>query len=258
MEFQLHFFSFILLVAVLTVAISLFIAYSNKFQKEMSHYLPITVSFGTGMLLSIAVEEFLPRTFEEGNHFTSLIIFLGVALVIFAEKYITPKINLLHHSDCYHAEGAPHFHHVTLSPEAACSSIGCIIVCSFFDGMEINAGFQLGKGIGWLVGFGFLFHCVLEGVVVASIAKMSGLTNRLTKWIVLIVGACILLGGIFGMFLKEIFGFENFVLPLASGVLLYVCFVHLLAVALRRKSSFFFFLLGGACFFLLSHFLHAV
>lgn len=214
------------------------------------------ISFGAGVLLAIAVEEFLPAAFEKAAHLAPLIMFLGVALVIFAEKFITPKINFLNNSDCHYVEGSPHFHHVTFSPQAACSSVGCIMVCSFLDGMNINAGFQLGTGIGWLMGIGFLFHCVLEGVVVASIARMSTFTNRFAQWSIFIVAAFILLGGFFGMILQEIFSFEKFVLPLAAGVLLYVCFVHLLAVALRRKSSFYVFLLGGASFFILSNFMH--
>ncbi len=222
----------------------------------------LLVAVGTGTLLVINFFEFLPVVFKGDKLQSSLLILTGILLVIFVETYVAPQFKFLEGRHCDHDHGKDHDHkahlnqehmHHLISHSAACSAVGCLLVCAFFDGIEIVTAFQFSQQIGWLASFGLLFHILPDGVLAASIALAGGMTNNSAKNVSLITGGALLLGLATSFVCQQFVSFQIIVLPVATGVLTYVSLIHLLPISMKIRSNLFWLAGSSVATFILLH-----
>jgi zinc transporter ZupT len=206
---------------------------AKKEAKSVFDWLPHLLSVGTGVLITLAFVEFLPNIIQQNSHKQYILILVGIGVVIIADKFIAPLLGPKHSQSCSHHSHGPQL----LSSRVACSSVGCIIVCAFFDGIEIQTAFKLSQEVGWHMALGLLFHVVPEGAIVAGLSLAGGFSNKSAKISVMLIAVSILMGAIIGFLMLEYMNFKETILPLATGILIYVSMVHLLPVAVKRKSG---------------------
>ncbi|MCB0391057.1 MAG: ZIP family metal transporter [Bdellovibrionales bacterium] len=240
---------FIAIVVILTVLGGSLMA--NKGEKDVLRVIPPFLSFGTGILLSVAITEFIPHAFTRNDFSSSYWLLAGILTVIVADKYLAPLLGPQHSKHCTHHSHGPKL----LSSSAACSSIGCIIVCAFFDGIEIFTAFQLGPDIGWFLALGLFFHVVPEGAIVAGLSLAGGFGKKSAYKSVFYIALAILLGVFGGSQIVNYIDFHKNLLPFASGVLLYVSIGHLLPIALKNRGGIFIVVLGALVMSLIKQFL---
>ncbi|MCB0393698.1 MAG: ZIP family metal transporter [Bdellovibrionales bacterium] len=143
-----------------------------------------------------------------------------------------------HHQNHTHksSELAPLQHTHVISPAAACSAVACLIVCTFFDGLEIAAAFRLGGETGWLTVVGLFFHVLPDGLIVASLGLSSRLSVSTTRFLTILVASSLVLGvivaAITGSFVPR-----EVVIGLSTGILIYVSFLHLIPVVAKTKRG---------------------
>lgn len=232
----------VIIMSALSLALGLWWAGHQKARiNTWTNYL---IAVGAGMLLGLCLGEFLPHSFEHANRATPLIMLAGMFLVIASEKYISPLFVKEHLAHCDHAHDHSHGHR-SISPHVACSSIGCVLICAFFDGWEILAGFEMGRQTGLLITVGMFLHAIPEGVLVASLGLAGGLSIKTVRLNVVAVSIAILLGGALGALAIEVLDFQLIVLPLATGVLLYLAVGHLLPMALQERLGIMGVILGA-------------
>lgn len=237
-----------LFVAVLSTVLGLLIAKYHDFFKP---YLPFFVAMGSGLLIGVTLVEFLPRIYETSSHLTPILIFAGFLAIKVSEDQIAPLLFGKEAStECHHHHEAPDHHHL-ISHHAACTSIGCILVCAFFDGIEITAGFMMDKNIGIYMALGFLIHTIAESGLVVSIGLSGGFNKKASYKNAILVGVAILAGTILSLFATAVFSFEMYVLPLVTGVMLYVSFGHLVPASLKDRHGFLGVILGACMIFFL-------
>ena len=143
-----------------------------------------------------------------------------------------------------HGHGHGHDHHHDTAPlapllthGAACSALGCLLVCTFFDGVAMAAGFALEFQVGLLVMIGLLAHIIPEGMLAATVVLAAGNDARDAKRASIATGVAFLLGMAVPLLLGGASGSLGIALPLASGVLLYVVLGQVVPVALRTASG---------------------
>jgi len=213
------------------------------------------VALGTGMLLALSFSEFLPEALAPSNRFGPELVFLGILFIIAMETFVAPRLNFFEGTTCSHDHAHGHDHkddpnqehlHHLISHNAACSAVGCLMVCAFFDGIQMNAAFKIGSATGWLTSMGLLFHILPDGVLAAGIAIAGGMTHLLARRVSLITGGALLLGSLLTLAIEQLIAFNAFVLPISAGVLTYVGLIHLLPVGLSQKNGYFWLLLGAA------------
>ena len=183
------------------------------------------------MLLMLCFVELLPHTFHHAHATSALILLLGCLLVILLERHLAPRLTFGMNSHyCSHTDSH-------ISQQVACTSVGCIIICAFFDGVAIYSGFQLGSATGWQMGLGLLLHVAPEGAMASSLAIAGGLSDKAARLCSLYVGLAVVLGALLAGGINRIASFQEFGLPLSTGVLLYVTFTHLLPSVLSQKRG---------------------
>jgi zinc transporter ZupT len=232
------------------------------------------MALGAGLLLAVLFFELLPAALHQGDEGRALTwLFGGILAVMVFERYLAPHLDLIGDEDevaCSHGHGEhpPHDHghgHVhgyaqegvahgevthahLLSHGAACSALGCLMVCTFFDGVAMAAGFALNFSIGLLVMVGLLAHILPEGMLAAAVVLAAGRSKRLAHRAAIATGAAFLLGLGLPLALGGATGTLGFALPLASGVLLYVVLGQLVPVALRTQTGVPLVIAGAALF----------
>lgn len=235
-------------VSILSSVLGLLVAKNHSFFKP---YLPFLVAIGGGLLIGITLIEFLPRIYQSASSLTAILVFVGFLLIKISESYVAPLLfGKEASSDCHHHHEAPDHAHV-ISHHAACTSIGCILICAFFDGIEITAGFMLNQSIGVLVALGFMVHTIAESSLVVSIGLSGGFSKKASYKNAILVGIAIFLGTLLSVFALQIVSFEKYLLPLVTGVMLYVSFGHLVPASLKDKHGFLGVILGASFIFLM-------
>lgn len=222
---------FVLTIAASMIGVGLYLLSRKETFLEKS--IPYLISISAGMLIGLCTTEFLPHSFEHDKSNTPLLFILGIVIVLCVEKFIAPLLNTKG-SCCEPGEptvGA------CITHQAACSSIGCVIICSFFDGLEIVAGYNIDEHAGFLMGTGMAFHAIPEGALAASLAVAGKLSKNLSQALVIAVGLALILGAGAGLVLSNLFDFQNLILPMATGALVYISFGHLLPVALNLRGG---------------------
>ncbi|MFN3429541.1 MAG: ZIP family metal transporter [Candidatus Sericytochromatia bacterium] len=209
------------------------------------------MSVGAGLLLAVVAFELLPVSVAHGGHHAFSAVFAGVLAVLLFERYLAPRLTFLNpkvvddhghaHHDHDHAHDHDHSHdhdpgHL-LSHGAACSALGCLLVCTFFDGMAMVAGFHVSAQVGFLVALGLIAHMLPEGVLASTVVLASGNSAKLARRAAIATGVAFLLGMLVPMVVGNAFGLMTLVLPFTAGVLLYVVLGQLMPVALRSASG---------------------
>ena len=233
------------------------------------------MALGAGFLVALVLLELLPASVEQaaGEAHGVFGLVLAAAAAVFAfDRWIAPKLSFLdisheddgcaHHHDYTHDHGhdhgeghgshADHAHaacgHPILGHGAACSAIGCLAVCTFFDGVALSASFAAGSSLGWLVMVGLILHLLPEGILAASVTLAAGASKRMARRAVLIVGVALLLGALMPFLLGPL---VPFALPVAAGILLFVAFAQLIPAAATTSAGAWLVLVGGGSFWLI-------
>ncbi len=239
-------------------AIALFIPLSGlwfshqKTSWEKNVFLQFFLTISTGLLLAIIFVEFSPHAFKHYNQWTGAIVALGILCTLFLDSYVIPFLHKLQYPRCDRPSSHNHVHsHNLISHEAACCAVGCLVVCTFFDGVSIQSAFQLGNSIGWTTSLGLFFHLLPDGIL-ASGLMLAGGSSKKSASLVSILLSFSLLGGIFTVLLLEsIISFDAYILPFTTGVLTYVVTTHLLPISIRVRLGFWGICLGFAFQFFL-------
>ncbi len=219
----------VLFMALLIILFGKYLVSTNN--KNVKKYLPYLICIGSGVLISLCIFEYIPRVYEHRNSYYSyLLVVCGVLFVIVAEKYIAPLIGSGHSEACSTEPSS-------ISHQAACSSIGCILVCAFFDGVEIPASFQLGTQTGMFMSLGMLLHMIPEGAMAASLSVAGGLSKKAQNYGVYFVALAMIVGAISSIVLSKFISFETYLLPFVTGILLYVSLAHLVPSSLKLKHG---------------------
>ena len=230
------------------------------------------VALGAGVLLATLVFEMLPTAVEALGQRAFSWFAIGIALVLLLERYASPVLDGLfgpdvghghahaeaEHAACGHGHHAHHHHavasdvaevastmahahghhaHGLLSHGTACTAVGCLIVCTFFDGLSLAAGFSTSAQLGALLSAGLTLHLLPEGVVAASVLLAAGGSRAAAQRAVWAVAIALLAGVGAALALGSALGAPAAVLALASGVIAYVVLGQLVPVALRAPGG---------------------
>ena len=230
------------------------------------HALHGLVAIGTGLLLSVGLLEFLPVAFSQNPQEAPILIIAGLLFILFVENYLSPHLNFLEGHDCHHDHAKDHDHkekpaqehtHHLISHQAACSAVGCLVICGFFDGFEMLTAFSISTQTGWTTCLGLLFHVLPDGVLAASIALAGGMSKARARLVSSLTGGMLLLGALLASSLLGLWPESRpMILAFSTGVLLYVVLMHLLPVGMKHRKGFFLITFGGLLFLaihLLSH-----
>ena len=227
----------------------LFVAYFGK-QWNLKPW----VALGSGALLSICFLEFLPHSFEgdSSDESISFLILMGVLAQGLADVYLLPRLGFLDKLLKTEDLHPVHDHSHTLSAGSVCSVTGCLSICSFFDGIRLFAALNIEEFVALMTAFALFFHLLSEGVLLAVLGLSSGVKKRILFVLALCVAGSLVLGALFSQ--AFFMGFSSYMLiAFSSGILIYICFVHLLPFCLKQNKTSWFFI--GLVLFSLFHFL---
>ena len=229
------FFPLIILIAIAISLLGVWVCFKKPSWYNENN-LSFLMSLSTGVLLAVLFLEFLPHVYERGTHFSYILVCVGVLFIIFSELYLS-RIKFINNLFTTSKSGK-HIHHGLISHGQACCSISCFFLCGFFDGIEIKTAFSLGSEQGLLTLFSLLVHIFPDGVVVASLALSANLGKKVAVFASFLMGFVIVLGATVSHFLEKVLGLYSVLLPLVSGVLIYLCLAHLIPVSLKHKYGF--------------------
>lgn len=198
-----------------------------------------TIAFGAGFMLAVVLLGMLPEVFEVDSR-GAVFILAGFLAVHVAQHVLTP-----------------HFHfgletHRVSASAGVSAAIG-LSLHTFFDGVAIASGFQVGSELGILVFLAVFLHKLPEGLTVASVVLASGQSaRRALGWSLVPAGATLL-----GLLVTDrVAALATHGLAVAAGVTLYVATANLLPEFQAKRSwattiAFF----GGVATFALAQFL---
>ena len=236
------------------------------------------MALGAGFLVALVLLELLPASIEQAGgeaHGVFGLVLAAAAAVFAFDRWIAPRLSFLdisedvdgcaHHHDYPHDHGhdhgdghgphADHAHaacgHPILGHGAACSALGCLAVCTFFDGVALSASFAAGSSLGWLVMVGLILHLLPEGILAASVTLAAGASKRMARRAVLIVGVALLLGALMPFLMGPL---VPLALPIAAGILLFVALAQLIPAAATTSAGAWLVLVGGGSFWLIERF----
>ena len=211
------------------------------------------VCLSAGGLLSVTFLDFLPHGFSHNHsHFTGWVILSGLLTQGLFDLYGIKYLKFLDHfiTDTDHNSHTYHHHHShSLSPAGVCSIAGCLSVCSFFDGIRLFSGIVLDGFSGTVTGISLFFHLISEGVIVALLGFDTGIKRKVLFVLTFFMTGTFILGAVTAQGILTYFHSENLI-AFSAGILIYVCFVHLLPVSLKKINRKWF-IAGLAAFSLL-------
>ncbi len=224
----------------------LFIAYFDK-----KWNLKPLFALGSGALLSVCFLDFLPHSFINQTSFetTSLFILAGILIQGLADIYLLPHLGFLDKWLKKDSSKTSHKHSHALSAGSVCSIVGCLSICSFFDGIRLFSALSIKESVAFATAFALFFHLLSEGVLVASLALSSNIKKQALFVLVLCIAGFLLLGaGLAQLFFVGLS--SSILIAFSSGILIYICFVHLMPFSLQqdKRSWFFIGLLSFICF----------
>ena len=199
-------------------------------------------AFSAGLLTGLIFFKFLPHSLEEVSPFTfSIVILISLILLLLIETYLTGFLNRLFpnwarnkEGDCSHYH--QHHHHFS---HGSFSAIGCLLICSFFDGVRIGSALWIDSLASVVTVLALFAHILPEGLSVVLLARGAGQKGRLF-FLKLIF--CVTFG--LGILLTSVGHFgvsEKIILMFSTASLFYVVFIHLLPVAFQRENQKWFF-----------------
>lgn len=198
-------------------------------------------SLSAGFLTGLIFFEFLPHSLEETTPFTfSIVILCSLVLLLLTETYLTgffnklfPKWNFPKEGDCSHYH--QHHHHFS---HGSFSAIGCLLICSFFDGVRMGSALWIDASTSVMTLLALFAHILPEGLSVILLARSSGYKGLTFLKIVFCsffsLGVLLTSVGHFGVS-------EKIILMFSTASLFYVVFIHLLPVAFKKGNQKWFF-----------------
>ena len=202
------------------------------------------VAFGSGALVMLVLYDFVPKIMETEStwYMNILLIISGFLINGLAEILILPNIKFLNQflpkeeHDC-RKHDYEHIHHYHILPSSVgCSIVGCFILCAFFDGIRLSSSLLMGFQTTLLTSIGLLCHLLPESITVIGIALSSGLTAAITG-IILFYCLALLSGASSYLFFSHIQHLQDYALPIAVGLFVYVCSVHLIPIVIKMKQK---------------------
>ena len=212
------------------------------------------IAFGSGALLSICFLDFLPQAFTNQTSYEviSLFILFGILVQGLADIYLLPQLSFLDKWLKKENSNPVHSHSHTFNTGSVCSLAGCLSICSFFDGIRLFSALNITESVAFITAFALFFHLLSEGVLVASLVLSSGIKKKALFVFVFCMAGALILGALFAQLFFISFSYSALI-AFASGMLIYVCFVHLLPFSLKQRKKSWFFI--GLLLFLSFHFL---
>ena len=139
------------------------------------------VAFGAGFMLSVALIEIVPASFERSGSNAAGLILLGYLLVHFTQ-----------HTWTEHFHFGEETHDVTAV--ASTSAVVGLLLHTFFDGVAIASGFLVRPSLGFLIFVAIFLHKLPEGVTIASLVIASGQSQRRAVGSAALVGVATIVG----------------------------------------------------------------
>ena len=220
-----------------------------------------TTSISAGLLTGLIFFKFLPHSLESVAPLTFSTIFLcSLILLIAMEIYIIPQIPFsklfpkMHQADthCQH----DHNYHYHISHSQSFSTVGCLLSCTFFDGIRFGSSLFVDSQTMIFTSFALLAHLLPEGLSVLGLARTSQYSKK--SYLLLQLLLCSSLG--LGIALNGVFHFEkleHWILIFSTASLFYVVFIHLAPFVLKKENHKIFFITliisSLSMFFLESH-----
>ena len=193
-----------------------------------------------GLLISLAFIEFLPRGLENNSPFGfSLTLLLCLVGLLLVETRLIPRLNFMNRifpAQLNKNETPCSHHRHPFARQSSFSAIGCLLICSFFDGIRLGTALMIDIQTTGTLAVALLCHILPEAAVVLGLAQNSGLSFKARTAIqalfCLFLGQGILMAGLFGLVLSS-----GVILTLGASALIYVSFVHLLPVAFSAENQ---------------------
>lgn len=221
------------------------------------------VCLSAGGLLSVAFLDFLPHSFShQHSEWTGWVILsglliqgifdlYGVKFLKFLDRFLidTDRSAPPSSSSPFHHHQHHHHHSHILSPSGVCSIVGCLSICSFFDGIRFFSGLVLEGVSGLITGVSLFFHLTSEALIVALLGVDAGIKRKALFVLIFFMTGTFVLGAGAAQEILIYFHSENLV-AFSAGILIYICFVHLLPFSLKKPNQKWF-ILGLAFFSLL-------
>ena len=172
-------------------------------------YLRYFVALGSGFMLSTALMEMIPTSFERRGHSAAVLILIGYLIVHFFEHTVTPH---------FHFGEETHQHEFEHAHKSYSVLVG-LMIHTFFDGIAIASGFLVSKWLGWVIFLAVFLHKIPEGFTVASVMLASGKSRGFAWASSVLLGLATMAGVATMVFTGHA---VDIGLPLAAGVTLYV------------------------------------
>jgi zinc and cadmium transporter len=199
------------------------------FRKKLDNIQDYMTSFAAGVLLSVAVLDLLPESFENGNTALIPLFVLGGILLLF----VFEKTSVWFH---HHHEPHSHAH-----PQLVGVFLGDTIH-NFIDGVAIGSAFLIGNTVGITTAIAVAMHELPQEMADFSIYLKSGMASRkifglnLLSSLATVVGAALVI-----IFKSEFESMVYYFLAFTSGMFLYIALADLVPDLHVNKSR-------GICF----------
>ena len=239
----------IFLFSLVIICSCLFVAYFGR-----KWNLKPLFALGSGALLSLCFLDFLPHSFEnhDFHEISAIFILAGILVQGLADIYLLPRLGFLDKLLRVNDAHLAHDHSHTIAVGSVCSLTGCLTICSFFDGIRLFAALNIEESVALMTAFALFFHLLSEGILLAILALSSGFKKRVLFILVLCLVGALFLGALFAQVFSIGFS-SSLLIAFSTGILIYICFVHLLPFSLKQNYKHWFFI--GLFLFSLLHFI---
>jgi ZIP family zinc transporter/zinc and cadmium transporter len=169
-------------------------------------FIETMVAFAAGFMLSLAIVGAVPEALARHPVEGATVILLGYLLVHLSQHTLTPH---------FHFGVETH----SVSHEASTAALIGLLLHTFFDGVAIASGFQVGATLGVLFFVAIFLHKLPEGVTISSLVLASGDSPRRAVLSAAALGAATIVG----VLVTTRLGFLiEYGLALSAGVTIYV------------------------------------
>ena len=206
------------------------------------------VALSAGGLFSLVFLDFLPHSLQEQPFVSGCFVILGMLIQYLFELHAPKKLKFL--DKLVDTSQGAHQHAHILSAGASCSLAACLILCSFFDGIRFYSGLMLGGQAAVTLSVALFFHLISEGLILATL----GFDLKLKHPVLMILFTGLCLSFLMGTLITAnlfLYISPTLIFSIATGMLVYISFIHLLPFCLKNKYYSYF--ATGLLVFALTH-----